>query len=108
MSVAEVLDLRRSGLGYKAISKQLNMDRNKVAYICRHNGLGGFQSENGKPLDEETVADYVERSGFDYVGGYSMAKKPITARCRECGRTFERQFHIPNCNRVPEKSYPSC
>lgn len=94
MSVAEVLDLRRSGLGYKAISKQLNMDRNKVGYICRHNGLGGFQSDNGKPLDEETVADYVERSGFDYVGGYSMAKKPITVRCRECGRTFERQFHI--------------
>lgn len=94
MSIAEVLDLRRSGLGYKTISKQLNMDRNKVGYICRHNGLGGFQSENGKPLDEETVADYVERSGFDYVGGYSMAKKPITVRCRECGRTFERQFHI--------------
>ena len=94
MSVAEVLDLRRSGLGYKAISKQLNMDLNRVGYICRHNGLGGFQSENGKPLDEETVADYVERSGFDYVGGYTMAKKPITVRCRECGRTFERQFHI--------------
>lgn len=94
MNVAEVLDLRKSGLGYTAISKQLNIDRNRVGYICRHNGLGGFKSETGKPLDEETVADYVKRSGFDYVGGYSKAKKPITVRCRECGRTFDRQFHI--------------
>ena len=93
MNVAEVLDLRRSGLGYKAIAKQLSIDRNKVIYICRKNGLTGRIADTPR-ASEIAVADYVNRSGFDYVGGYTMAKKPITVRCRDCGRTFERQAHI--------------
>lgn len=93
MSEAEVLDLRRSGLGYRAIATQLHIDRNKVLYICHRNGLAG-QIADAPNVTEETVADYVNRSGFDYVGGYTMAKKPITVRCRDCGRTFERQAHI--------------
>lgn len=93
MNVAEVLDLRRSGLGYKAIAKQLSIDRNKVIYICRKNGLTGRTADTPR-ASEIAVADYVNRSGFDYVGGYTMAKKPITVRCRDCGRTFERQAHI--------------
>ena len=93
MSVAEVLDLRQSGLGYRAIATQLGMDRNKVLYICHKNGMAGQRAE-APNVTEETVADYVSRSGFDYVGGYTMAKKPITVRCRDCGRTFERQAHI--------------
>ena len=91
--MAEVLDLRRSGLGYKAIAKQLSIDRNKVIYICRKNGLTGRIADTPR-ASEIAVADYVNRSGFDYVGGYTMAKKPITVRCRDCGRTFERQAHI--------------
>ena len=93
MNVAEVLDLRRSGLGYKSIAKQLGIDRNKVLYICRTNGLTGRLADTPRS-SEKAVADYVNRSGFDYVGGYTMAKRPITVRCRECGRTFERQAHI--------------
>lgn len=93
MNVAKVLDLRRSGLGYKAIAKQLSIDRNKVIYICRKNGLTGRIADTPR-ASEIAVADYVNRSGFDYVGGYTMAKKPITVRCRDCGRTFERQAHI--------------
>jgi hypothetical protein len=91
--VAEVLDLRRSGLGYRTIATQLNLDRNKVLYICHKHGLAG-QIAEAPAVTEETVADYVDRSGFDYVGGYVSARKPITVRCRECGRTFERQAHI--------------
>ena len=91
--MAEVLDLRRSGLGYKSIAKQLGIDRNKVLYICRTNGLTGRLADTPRS-SEKAVADYVNRSGFDYVGGYTMAKRPITVRCRECGRTFERQAHI--------------
>ena len=91
--MAEVLDLRRSGLGYRAIATQLGMDRNRVLYICHKNGMAGQRAE-APNVTEETVADYVSRSGFDYVGGYTMAKKPITVRCRDCGRTFERQAHI--------------
>lgn len=94
MSVAEVLDLRRSGFGYKNIAKQLNMDHQKVAYLCRQNGMGGSITGRGEKLDEKKVADYVSRSGFDYVGGYTMAKKPVTVRCWECGKTFDRLFHV--------------
>lgn len=93
MYEAEVLDLRRSGLGYRTIATQLGIDRNKVMYICHKNGLSG-QIANAPSVTEEAVADYVNRSGFDYVGGYTMMKKPITVRCRECGRTFERQAHV--------------
>lgn len=91
--MAEVLDLRRSGLGYRTIAAQLNLDRNKVLYICHKHGLTG-QIAEAPAVTEETVADYVDRSGFDYVGGYVSARKPITVRCRDCGRTFERQAHI--------------
>ena len=93
MNVAEVLDLRRSGLGYRTIAAQLNLDRNKVLYICHKHGLAG-QIAEAPAVTEETVADYVDRSGFDYVGGYVSARKPITVRCRDCGRTFKRQAHI--------------
>lgn len=93
MYEAEVLDLRRSGLGYRTIATQLGIDRNKVMYICHKNDLSG-QIANAPSVTEEAVADYVNRSGFDYVGGYTMMKKPITVRCRECGRTFERQAHV--------------
>ena len=91
--MAEVLDLRRSGLGYRTIAAQLNLDRNKVLYICHKHGLAG-QIAEAPAVTEETVADYVDRSGFDYVGGYVSARKPITVRCRDCGRTFKRQAHI--------------
>ena len=93
MSVAEVLDLRRSGQGYGTIAKQLGIDKNQVIWICRKNGMSGFIAEDNK-LTEETVADIVSRSGFDYVGGYQMMKKPITVRCRTCGRTFNRLAHV--------------
>lgn len=91
--MAEVLDLRRSGLGYRTIAKQLGISRDRVLQICHRHGLGGQVAE-APSVKEETVADYVDRSGFDYVGGYVSARKPITVRCRDCGRTFERQAHI--------------
>ena len=88
-----MLDLRRSGQGYGTIAKQLGIDKNQVIWICRKNGVSGFIAEDNK-LTEATVADIVSRSGFDYVGGYQMMKKPITVRCRVCGRTFDRQAHV--------------
>ena len=91
--MAEVLDLRRSGLGYRTIAKQLGISRDRVLYICHKNGLGG-QIAEAPNITEKAVADYVNRSGFDYIGGYTTAKKSIVVRCRDCGRTFERQAHI--------------
>lgn len=88
-----VLELRRKGLGYNAIAKQVCISRAAVADCCRRNGLGG-QIAEAPNVEEAEVVCYVNRSGFDYVGGYTMAKKPITVRCRDCGRTFERQAHI--------------
>lgn len=93
LNVDRVLELRRLGLGYRKIAKEVGISRDAVLQTCHRYGLGGFLGGENK-LDEKTVADYVDRSGFDYVGGYQMAKKPITVRCRVCGRTFERQFHI--------------
>ena len=92
-----IIDLRRGGMGYNEIAKRLGTAKHVVVYYCKKFGLTGVmvdQTHNPNKLDEKTVADYVDRSGFDYVGGYQMAKKPITVRCRDCGRTFERQFHI--------------
>lgn len=91
---ARVLDLRQSGHGYKDIAKQLGLDPQRVGYICRRHGLGGCVAGRGELLTDDIVADTVSKSGFDYVGGYTMAKKPIVVRCRKCGRTFERQYHI--------------
>ena len=91
-SVAKTLELRRTGLGYREIAKQLNIELHCVVNTCKRYGLRGQAVE--QRLTESQVAEYVSRSGFDYVGGYEAAKKPITVRCRKCGRTFERQFHI--------------
>ena len=110
MNVAEILDLRRSGQGYKTIARQLGIDHQRVAYLCRKYGADGYIAGDGTALDEKTVADLVSRSGFDYVGGYQMMKKPIIVRCRDCGRTFERLSHVfrdvangtwPNKNECP-------
>lgn len=88
-----VLNLRRSGKGYNEICRLTGMTKNQVGHICRRNGEGGFVG-GSFPLTDQQVADIVDASGFDYVGGYETTKKPITVRCRQCGRTFERQFHI--------------
>lgn len=88
-----VLNLRRSGKGYNEISRLTGLTKNDVGYICRRNGLGGFVA-GSFPLTETQVAAVVDQAGFEYVSGYSATKKPITVRCRQCGRTFDRQYHI--------------
>ena len=93
MNEETVLSLRRSGKGYNEICKLTGLTKNEVGYVCRRNGLGGFVA-GSFPLTEEQAAAIVDQSGFDYVSGYSATKKPIMVRCRQCGRTFERQFHI--------------
>ena len=87
-----IIDLRRSGKSFKEIASIVGCSFGHCGKICRDAGMGGPIIE--QRLTESQVADIVSRSGFDYVGGYTMAKAPITVRCRECGRTFERQFHI--------------
>ena len=91
-SVRKTLELRENGMSYREIAKQLNIPVHRVANACQNHNAGGAMVE--QRLTESQVADIVSRSGFDYVCGYQMAKKPITVRCRDCGRTFERQFHI--------------
>ena len=88
----EVIRLRSEGMSLREIASVVGIRFGTVGYYCRKNGMGGKAYDN--KLTEEQVADFVRRSGFDYVSGYQMAKKPITVRCRDCGRTFERQFHV--------------
>ena len=86
----EIVCLRRQGLSYSQIAKRVGSDKCHCGYVCRSAGLGGEIIK----LSENVVADYVSRSGFDYVGGYRSAKQNITVRCRRCGYTFERQYHV--------------
>ena len=88
----QIIDLRRSGKSFNQIATIVGCSKHYCGEVCRLNGLGGAIIE--QRLTESKVADYVSRSGFDYVGGYQSQKKPITVRCRDCGRTFERAFHI--------------
>ena len=91
-NVRKTLELREKGMSYREIAKTMNIPLHRVASACQDHGAGGAKVE--QRLTDEQVADYVSRSGFDYVAGYQSQKKPITVRCRRCGRTFERQFHI--------------
>lgn len=88
----EIIDLRRSGKTMNQIAVEVGVSKSYCCKLLNSVGLGGPAIE--QRLTESQVADYVSKSGFDYVSGYQMAKKPITVRCRDCGRTFERQFHI--------------
>ena len=87
-----IRELRRSGTPLRKIAAEVGCDVSYCSQVCKAAGMGGAIIE--QRLSESRVADYVSRSGFDYVGGYQSQKKPITVRCRQCGRTFERQFHI--------------
>lgn len=91
----QIIKLRREGLGYNAIAKALGLAKCNVISACRAAGLRGTVADpHPNRLTEEKAAEYVSKSGFDYVRGYTAGKKPIIVRCRKCGRTFERQFHI--------------
>lgn len=87
-----IIELRKHGLSIKQIAKFVPVALSEICRICNKYGMGGPIVD--QRLTEEMVADYVNRSGFDYVGGYQSQNKPITVKCRDCGRTFERQFHI--------------
>ena len=91
-SVRQTLELREQGFGYRRIAKQLGIPLHRVVSACHDHAADGVKVE--QRLTEKQAADYVSRSGFDYVCGYQSAKKPVTVRCRACGRTFERLFHI--------------
>ena len=91
-NVKQALELRKKGFSYKQIAKMLGAPWERIAHACQKHGLGGAIIE--QRLTESQVADYVSKSGFDYVGGYQSMKKPITVKCRDCGRTFERQAHV--------------
>ena len=45
-------------------------------------------------LRHADVAAYVNKCGFDYIGGYHNSKGSITVRCRRCGQTFDRVYHM--------------
>ena len=102
----QILAMRQQGMTQKRIADSLGCCLDTVKYACRKYGLGIEQNK----LTESQIANYVSRSGFDYVSGYQTTKKPITVRCRDCGRTFERLSHIfrdvangtwPNKNECP-------
>lgn len=87
-----IIELRRQGQPIRSIAKTVGCDKSYISKVCRSAKMGGAVIE--QRLTESQVADYVSRSGFTYVGGYSSGKNPITVRCNNCGRTFERQFHV--------------
>lgn len=90
-----ILALRNDGLGYKEIAKRIGVRKETVVQVCKKAGLAGVVADpHPNKLTEEQTAEYVSRSGFDYVSGYINAKSEITVRCRECCRTFERLFHV--------------
>ena len=88
----QIRELRRSGQSLKQIAQIVGCDPSYCSQVCRAAGMGGAIIE--QRLTESQVADIVGRSGFTYVGGYQSNRKPVTVRCNECGRTFERQYHI--------------
>ena len=90
--IESIIDMRRQGKSLGEIAAKFKTNKGYVGQICRKAGLGGRMVSQRS--EEQKVADYVARCGFDYVGGHTTDKNPITVRCRECGRTFERQAHI--------------
>lgn len=91
----DIIRLRREGLGYVEISKRLGLTKANVISACKLAGLTGTMADpNPNKLTEKQAADYISRSGFDYVSGYTKGKADVIVRCRDCGRTFKRQFHI--------------
>lgn len=85
----DIVELRKSGMAQKDIASIVGCSVDHVQSVCRD-----YKLTKEQKLTESQVADYVSRSGFDYVSGYAGTKKNITVRCRTCGRIFDRQAHI--------------
>lgn len=87
-----IIEMRRSGKSLNEISVAFNVSTEYAGQVCRKAGMGG--SIINQRVTEAQAAEYVSRSGFDYVDGFTTTKSPVRVRCRKCGAVFERNFHI--------------
>lgn len=90
--VEQILQLRRSGMGMGAISKELNISYIKVRYHCRKHNLSGVVANNFDTSFETFLVNIKNNHGneVEYVSGYIDSEKPVLVRCLKCGDKFSR------------------
>ncbi|NLP33517.1 MAG: HNH endonuclease [Oligella ureolytica] len=86
---SKVVELRKQGLGYKKISKELGINRGKARYICVKYGLNGFRadsSNNPNKAFEYFIKTFNEYYGnrYLYVGGYTDSDNDVILECKVC------------------------
>jgi hypothetical protein len=93
-----VIEMRKNGNGYKTISNQLGIKRDKVRYYCQKNNLSGFIAD--KSLADEAYDRFIygfnDKHGdrFIYLSGFLNSESPVLIKCRECGSEFTRSAQI--------------
>lgn len=67
--------------------------------------LGWNQYSDKDPT--ERIRERLDGSQFEYIGGYTDRKKPITIRCKACGYEFSRIYEVIFDKRYPGRC-PNC
>ena len=67
--------------------------------------LGWNQYSDKDPA--ERIRKRLDGSQFEYIGGYTERKKPITIRCKACGYEFSRIYEVIFDKRYPGRC-PNC
>ena len=67
--------------------------------------LGWNQYSDKDPA--ERIQKHLEGTQYEYIGGYTDRKKPITIRCKACGYEFSRIYEVIFDKRYPGRC-PNC
>jgi len=99
---AEIKKLRLEGLGYKRISKELDVSIDRVKYFCRKNGLTGVMTQT--TISPSTQCQFCDQLIIQAKG--KKGKKFCSDICRQ--KWWNQNRHLLNGRKSIEHSCPTC
>ena len=83
----KIIELRKAGLGYKAIAGEVGVKRDKVRYVCLKHGLGGTIASNSPEEREKRFKKAFEEKfpEFEYHSGFVNTDSKFKCKCKTCG-----------------------
>lgn len=100
-----------NGLSRKQIADRMGLSYNYVKKCISKYGIFVLQENHctdnkGATLTNiNEVREKVDKAGYEYIGGFKNTHSKILVRCKECGKTFERQY--ANIRKQVEGKYPN-
>ena len=114
----KIIELRKAGLGYKAIAGEVGVKRDKVRYVCLKHGLGGTIASNSPEEREKRFKKAFEEKfpEFEYHSGFVNTDSKFKCKCKTCGTiavknaqcarpSREKRLRCDKCTLLERKAY---